>query len=49
MHKKPAFAALVSAIAVAMLTLTGCQEDSTPQAQPTPRLVWSRCRRNPMP
>ncbi|MDV5859830.1 efflux RND transporter periplasmic adaptor subunit [Ectopseudomonas oleovorans] len=38
MHKKPAFAALVSAIAVAMLTLTGCQEDSTPQAQPTPEV-----------
>lgn len=38
MHKKPAFAALVSAIAVTMLTLTGCQEDSTPQAQPTPEV-----------
>ena len=38
MHKKPAFAALVSAIAVAMLTLTGCQEDSTPQVQPTPEV-----------
>ncbi len=38
MHKKPAFAALVSAIAVAMLTLTGCQEDSAPQARPTPQV-----------
>ncbi|MGE6242860.1 efflux RND transporter periplasmic adaptor subunit [Ectopseudomonas guguanensis] len=38
MHSKPAFAVLVSAIAVAMLTLTGCQEDSTPQAQPTPEV-----------
>ncbi|WGL64666.1 efflux RND transporter periplasmic adaptor subunit [Pseudomonas sp. CW003PS] len=38
MHSKPAFAVLVSAIAVAMLSLTGCQEDSTPQAQPTPEV-----------
>lgn len=38
MHSKPASAVLVSAIAVAMLTLTGCQEDSTPQAQPTPEV-----------
>lgn len=38
MHKKPAFAALVSAIAVAMLTLTGCQESSAPQTQQTPQV-----------
>jgi membrane fusion protein (multidrug efflux system) len=38
MHSKPAFAALVSAIAVAMLSLTGCQESSAPQTQQTPQV-----------
>ncbi|AQZ32387.1 efflux transporter periplasmic adaptor subunit [Pseudomonas sp. LPH1] len=38
MHSKPAFAVLVSAIAVAMLSLTGCQESSTPQTQQTPQV-----------
>ncbi|MBH3338021.1 efflux RND transporter periplasmic adaptor subunit [Pseudomonas mendocina] len=38
MHSKPAFAVLVSAIAVAMLGLTGCQESSAPQAQQTPQV-----------
>lgn len=38
MHSKPAFAVLVSAIAVAMLSLTGCQESSAPQTQQTPQV-----------
>ncbi|XLX39669.1 efflux RND transporter periplasmic adaptor subunit [Ectopseudomonas mendocina] len=38
MHSKPAFAVLVSAIAVAMLGLTGCQESSAPQTQQTPQV-----------
>ena len=38
MHSKPAFAVLVSAIAVAMLGLTGCQESSAPQSQQTPQV-----------
>lgn len=38
MHSKPAFAVLVSAIAVAMLSLTGCQESSAPQPQQTPQV-----------
>ncbi|MEW6464170.1 MAG: efflux RND transporter periplasmic adaptor subunit [Pseudomonadota bacterium] len=38
MHTKPAFAALVSAVALALLSLTGCQEDSTPQAQQAPQV-----------
>ena len=38
MHTKPAVAALVSAIAVAMLGLTGCQESSAPQTQQTPQV-----------
>ncbi|AVO52214.1 efflux RND transporter periplasmic adaptor subunit [Ectopseudomonas mendocina] len=38
MHSKPAFAALVSAVAVALLSLTGCQESSAPQAQQTPQV-----------
>ncbi|SDA81036.1 membrane fusion protein, multidrug efflux system [Pseudomonas sp. NFPP33] len=38
MHSKPAFAVLVSAIAVAMLSLTGCQESSPPQTQQTPQV-----------
>lgn len=38
MHTKPAFAALVSAVALALLSLTGCQEDSAPQAQQTPQV-----------
>ena len=38
MHSKPAFAVLVSAIAVAMLSLTGCQETSAPQTQQTPQV-----------
>ena len=38
MHSKPAFAVLVSAIAMAMLSLTGCQESSAPQTQQTPQV-----------
>lgn len=38
MHSKPAFAVLVSAIAVATLGLTGCQESSAPQTQQTPQV-----------
>ncbi|WP_061240896.1 efflux RND transporter periplasmic adaptor subunit [Ectopseudomonas composti] len=38
MHSKPAFAVLVSAIAVATLSLTGCQESSAPQTQQTPQV-----------
>ena len=38
MHSKPAFAVLVSAIAVAMLGLTGCQESSAPETQQTPQV-----------
>jgi len=38
MHSKPASAVLVSAIAVAMLSLTGCQESSAPQPQQTPQV-----------
>ena len=38
MHTKPAFAALVSAVALALLSLTGCQEDSAPQAQQAPQV-----------
>jgi len=38
MHSKPALAVLVSAIAVAMLSLTGCQESSAPQTQQTPQV-----------
>ena len=38
MHSKPASAVLVSAIAVAMLSLTGCQESSAPQTQQTPQV-----------
>ena len=38
MHSKPAFAVLVSAIAVAMLSLTGCQESSAPPPQQTPQV-----------
>ena len=38
MHSKPAFAVLVSAIAVAMLSLTGCQESSAPQTQQNPQV-----------
>ena len=38
MHSKPAFAVLVSAIAVAMLSLTGCQESSAPETQQTPQV-----------
>ncbi|MDH2200067.1 efflux RND transporter periplasmic adaptor subunit [Ectopseudomonas oleovorans] len=38
MHSKPASAVLVSAIAVAMLSLTGCQESSAPPPQQTPQV-----------
>ncbi|MGE8503744.1 membrane fusion protein (multidrug efflux system) [Ectopseudomonas oleovorans] len=38
MHSKPAFAALVSAVAVALISLTGCQESSAPQTQQTPQV-----------
>ena len=38
MHSKPAFAVLVSAIAVATLSLTDCQESSAPQTQQTPQV-----------
>lgn len=38
MHTKPAFAVLVSAVALALLSLTGCQEDSAPQAQQAPQV-----------
>ena len=38
MHTKPAVAALVSAIAVALLSLGGCQEASAPQAQQAPEV-----------
>ena len=38
MHSKPAFAVLVSAIAVSMLSLTGCQESSAPPPQQTPQV-----------
>jgi membrane fusion protein, multidrug efflux system len=36
MHTKPAFAVLVSAVALALVSLTGCKEDSAPHALPTP-------------
>ena len=38
MHTKPAVAALVSAIAVALLSLGGCKEASAPQAQQAPEV-----------
>ena len=38
MQSKPAVVALVSAIAVTLLSLTGCQEDSAPPPQPTPKV-----------
>lgn len=38
MHKKPAFAAMVSAIALAMLTLVGCKEDAAPAATHAPQV-----------
>ncbi len=38
MHTKPAFAALVSAIALALISLAGCQEASAPQTQPAPEV-----------
>jgi len=38
MHSKPAFAALVSAVAVALISLTGCQESSAPQTQQAPQV-----------
>lgn len=38
MHTKPAFAVLVSAVALALLGLTGCKEDSAPPAQQTPQV-----------
>ncbi|SDJ01950.1 membrane fusion protein, multidrug efflux system [Pseudomonas flavescens] len=36
MQKKPAFAAMVSAIALATLTLAGCSEEAAPPAQQAP-------------
>ncbi|WAJ38445.1 efflux RND transporter periplasmic adaptor subunit [Pseudomonas sp. GOM7] len=38
MHTKPAFAVLVSAVALSLLGLTGCKEDSAPPAQQTPQV-----------
>lgn len=38
MHTKPAFAVLVSAVALALVSLTGCKEDSAPQAQQAPEV-----------
>lgn len=39
MHTKPAFAALVAAVALALASLAGCQEASAPQqAQPAPEV-----------
>ena len=38
MHSKPASAALVSAVAVALLSLGGCKEDSAPQTQQAPQV-----------
>ena len=38
MQKKPAFTAMVSAIALATLMLAGCQESSAPGAAQTPRV-----------
>ncbi|MEK1904603.1 MAG: efflux RND transporter periplasmic adaptor subunit [Pseudomonas sp.] len=38
MHKKPAFAAMVSAIALATLTLAGCKEGEAPAAAPAPQV-----------
>jgi membrane fusion protein (multidrug efflux system) len=38
MHTKPAFAVMVSAIAAALLSLSGCQEASAPQTQQAPEV-----------
>ncbi|MBC9252299.1 efflux transporter periplasmic adaptor subunit [Pseudomonas alcaligenes] len=38
MHKKPALAVMVAAIAVATLSLSGCKEDAAPGGQPAPRV-----------
>lgn len=38
MQKKPAFTAMVSAVALATLVLTGCQESAPPPAAETPRV-----------
>lgn len=38
MQKKPAFAAMVSAVALATFTLVGCQEASAPPPQQTPQV-----------
>ncbi|OEC37586.1 efflux transporter periplasmic adaptor subunit [Pseudomonas sp. 1D4] len=38
MQKKPAFAAMVSAVALATLTLVGCQEASAPPPQQAPQV-----------
>ncbi len=38
MHTRPAFAILVSAVALALVSLTGCKEDSAPPPQQTPQV-----------
>lgn len=38
MHTKPAFAALVPAMALALLSLSGCQDDAAPPPQQTPQV-----------
>ena len=38
MHTKPAFAVLVSAVALTLVSLTGCKEDSAPPPRPIPQV-----------